>query len=451
MADRILVVDDESIIRESLSFILTKEGFEVTEAVNGKEAFQKIVEQTFDLVISDIEMPEMKGIELLDKIIQVSPQTIVVIITAYGSLETAIQALRKGASDYLLKPIEFDEILVKINRLLEHKKLVVENQVLRRELQRKYDFNKIIGKSTSMKKVYEMIEIISPTNSNVLVTGNSGTGKELVARAIHFNSKKKAKPFIVVNCGAIPENLIESELFGHKKGAFTGAVSDKIGFFKAADGGTLFLDEISEMPLQLQVKLLRSIQEKEITPVGTSTTIPIDVRIISSTNRNLLKEIKENRFREDLYYRINVVEINLPSLKERKEDIPILVDHFINKYRHELGKKISGADNRVMNLLMNHEWKGEVRELENIIERAAIFCQGEFISIKDLPEFLSASQEYIEGDEEKSLENAINDFEKNYILSVLRNNNFDKEKTANDLKIGLSTLYRRIKDLDIQT
>jgi DNA-binding NtrC family response regulator len=268
MTDRILIVDDEQIIRESISYILRKEGFFVAEADNGRVAYEKLLAEPYDLVITDLEMPEMKGIELLEKITQVNPQTSVIIITAYGSLETAIAALRAGASDYILKPLEFDELLVKIRRLLDHKKLTLENQFLRRELHRDFNFSNLVGKSTPMQRVFNMIEKVSGTDSTVLVTGKSGTGKELVAKAIHFNSNRSTQPFITVNCGAIPETLIESELFGHKKGSFTGAVADKMGYFKAADGGTLFLDEISEMPMQLQVKLLRAIEQKEITPVG---------------------------------------------------------------------------------------------------------------------------------------------------------------------------------------
>jgi DNA-binding NtrC family response regulator len=451
MAAKILVVDDEKIIRESISFILKKEGISVVEAANGKEAYEKLLNESFDLIITDLEMPEMKGIELLDKAMQVNPQSLVVIITAYGSLETAIAALRKGASDYILKPIEFEELLVKIHRLLEHRKLALEIQYLRKELHREYDFSNLVGKSPEMQKVFDTIQKVSMTDSTVLISGKSGTGKELVARAIHFNSLRASKPFIAVNAGAIPETLIESELFGHKKGAFTGAVADKAGYFKAADGGTLLLDEISEMPTQLQVKLLRAIEQREITPVGMSTPIPIDVRIIASTNRDLRKEVEEGRFRQDLFYRLNVVEIHLPSLSERKADIPLLIEHFVEKYKKEMRKNIKGVDNNVMRLLMQHEWKGEIRELENIIERAVIFCTSDFISTEHLPDFLHAETMISVPGDKVSLETAINDFEKQYILTILRKNNFDKESTAKELHISLPTLYRRIKDLGITT
>ncbi len=450
MTDRILVVDDEQIIRESISYVLKREGFSVAEAENGKAAYERLLAEPFDLVITDLEMPEMKGIELLEKVVQINPQTTVIIITAYGSLETAIAALRSGASDYILKPVEFDELLVKIRRLLEHKKLALENQYLRRELHRESDFSNLVGKSAPMQRVFDMIQKVSATDSTVLVTGKSGTGKELVAKAIHFNSKRCAKPFITVNCGAIPETLIESELFGHKKGSFTGAVADKVGYFKAADAGTLFLDEISEMPMQLQVKLLRAIEQKEITPVGMSSSIAIDVRFLAATNRDLHKEVNAGRFREDLFYRLNVVDIQLPSLAERKEDIPLLVDHFIDKFRREMRKDIQGADNTAMQLLLQHDWKGEIRELENIIERAVIFCNGQYLSAGDLPEFFRTGSSLELGEGYTSLEAAMNNLERQYILAELRKHNFNKERTAQALKISLPTLYRRIKDLGIQ-
>lgn len=450
MAFKILVVDDEEIIRDSISYILDSEGYEVDKAENGKVAYEKIKEKHFDLVITDIEMPAMKGTELLEKIKTLDPQTAIIIITAFGSLDTAITALRNGASDYILKPVEFDELLIKVKRLFEIKDLLIENKVLREEINRKYDFENIVGKSPAIKKVFDMIQAVAETDSTVLISGNSGTGKELVARAIHYRSKRKNKPFIAVNCGAISENLIESELFGHKKGAFTGAISDKEGFIKAADGGTLFLDEISEMPPQLQVKLLRAIQEKEYTPVGTTQSLPVNVRFVATTNRNLEEEVKAGRFREDLYYRLNVVEIHLPSLREREEDIPLLADHFLNKYRKELNKNIKGIDNDAMRVLLAHEWRGEVRELENVIERAVIFCRGDYISVDDLPPTFVPDRETLTTNFSGSLEDSVRKFERDFIMRVLESNNFNKEKTAEILKVGLSTLYRKLKELDIK-
>lgn len=450
MQKKILVVDDENIIRESLSFILQKEGYHVDEAEHGTMALEMILDQEYDLVISDIEMPKMGGIELLEKISSLKSVVQVIIITAYGSLETAIKALRAGAFDYILKPIEFDELLLKINRLFEMRSLVKENQFLRKEIQRNYDFENLIGKSKAMEKVFSMVQTVSDTDSTVLITGNSGTGKELIARAIHFQSKRANKPFIAVNCGAISENLIESELFGHKKGAFTGAISDKEGFLKAANGGTLFLDEISEMPLQLQVKLLRVLQEREYTTVGTTSSVPIDVRFLASTNRNLTEEIEKGTFREDLYYRLNVVEIRLPSLKARKDDIPLLADHFISKYRHQMGKDVKGVAHDAIRALMNYEWKGEVRELENVIERAVIFAEGDTIKLENLPDTINESKDILIPDNPGSLEDFMKRVEKEYILKALEKVNFDKDKAAKSLNLGLSTLYRKIKELDIE-
>jgi two-component system response regulator PilR (NtrC family) len=450
MGFKILVVDDEEIIRDSLFYILEKEGYEVQKAENGKAAYDKMLENHFDLVITDIEMPVLKGTELLEKIKTLDVQTSVIIITAFGSLDTAITALRNGASDYILKPVEFDELLFKVKKLFEVRDLLLENKILREEIHRKYDFENIIGKSNSIKKVYEMIEAVAETDSTILISGNSGTGKELVARALHYKSHRKNKPFVAVNCGAISENLIESELFGHKKGAFTGAISDKEGYMKAANGGTLFLDEISEMPPQLQVKLLRAIQEKEYTPVGTTASLSVNTRFIATTNRNLEEEVKAGRFREDLFYRINVVEIHLPSLKERSEDIPLLADHFLNKYRLELNKNIKGIDNEVMRALLNHEWKGEVRELENIIERAAIFCKSDFISLQDLPISFRPKADSLELSFSGSLDDSVRKFERDFIMRALENNENNKEKTADAMKVGLSTLYRKLKELDIR-
>jgi len=450
MPEKILVVDDEDIIRESLSYILSKEGYVVDEAENGKVALEMVLENYYDLVITDLEMPVMKGIELLQNISTTAVQTASIVITAYGSLDTAIKALRHGASDYILKPVEFDELLLKVNRLFEIKKLISENRFLKKEVQREYDFSNLVGRSSAMNRVFETIQTVADTEGTVLITGNSGTGKELVARAIHHNSKRRNKPFLAVNCGAISENLIESELFGHKRGAFTGAISDKEGYLKAADGGTLFLDEISEMPLQLQVKLLRVLQEKEITPVGTTFSIPVNVRFLASTNRDLQEEIASGRFREDLFYRLNVIEINIPSLKQRKDDIPFLIDHFINKYRIELNKNVKGMDKSALRALINYDWRGEVRELENIIERAVIFTKGDYITTNELPIYLQTTKEIYIPEKAGSLEDFVKKVEKEFILKTLENNDYDKDKVAKVLDLGLSTLYRKIKEYGIE-
>jgi len=450
MAESILIVDDEEIIRESLSFVLTKEGYRVQEAANGRIAADLLKNDSFDLVLTDLEMPEMKGIELLEHITRYSPETLVVIITAYGSIDTAIAALRKGAVDYILKPVEFDELLLKIRRLVSSRRLTLENKLLRGELNREYDFSNLVGQSSAMTRVFDTIRKVSGTDGTVLIHGKSGTGKELVARAIHFNSRRSAKPFIPVNCGAIVENLFESELFGHKRGSFTGATADKDGFFKAADGGSIFLDEVSEIPLHLQVKLLRAIELKEITPVGTSLPQPVDVRIIASTNKNLAKEVEAGRYREDLFYRLNIVEINLPSLAERQEDIPLLVQHFVSKHAREMNKDVKGVDNEVMKSLLGHSWKGEIRELENIIERAVIFAEGSLITKAELPGFFEQRQDALYPfDARRSMKEAVDEFERQYITHVLRANQFNKEAAAKALKISLSSLYRKIEELNI--
>jgi two-component system response regulator PilR (NtrC family) len=377
-------------------------------------------------------------------------QTNTIVITAYGSMETAIAALRSGASDYILKPVEFDELIIKVKKLFEVRDLHLENRILRKELQREYDYNNIVGKSPAIMQVFDMIKAVADTDSTVLISGNSGTGKELVARALHFNSKRASKPFIALNCGAISENLIESELFGHKKGAFTGAVSDKEGFIKAAEAGTLFLDEISEMPPQLQVKLLRAIQEKEYTPVGTTLSLPVNVRFVASTNRNLLEYVNQGKFRDDLFYRLNVVDIHLPSLKERESDIPLLADFFLDKYRRQMNKNIKGISNDAMRSIMNHEWKGEIRELENVVERSVIFCNEDFINVKHLPVQFQSEVEPSDFFPSGSLDESVKRFEKDIITRALEANEFNKEKTADELQVGLSTLYRKMKELDIQ-
>ncbi|MDI6780438.1 MAG: sigma-54 dependent transcriptional regulator [Bacteroidota bacterium] len=449
MKTRILIVDDENLIRESLAFVLRKENYDVDEAENGAVAFKKVKTTSFDIVITDIEMPELKGVELLQKIREVSPQTFVIMITAYGSLETAIAALRNGAYDYILKPLEFDELLHRVKRLVEHKKLLLENALLREELHREYDFHNIVGNSPAIKKVFELIKKVSNTDGTVLISGKSGTGKEIVARAIHYNSNRATQRFVAVNCGAIVETLFESELFGHKKGSFTGAISDKDGLFKIATGGTIFLDEISEIPLHLQVKLLRSIEEKEILPVGSTNPIKIDVRIIAASNRSLRDLVEEGGFREDLFYRLNIVEIHLPPLEERKEDIGLLVQHFINKHSKQMGKLVIGATNDVLKILMNYKWKGQVRELENIVERALIFTDKEFITINELPEELRQKADILTYTDSGKLKDKVREFEKKYIEEQLALNESDKEKTAAVLGISVSSLYRKIEELGI--
>jgi two-component system response regulator PilR (NtrC family) len=447
MAERILVVDDEQLIRESLVFVLQREGYDVDEAHHGVEALERMAQRPFDVVITDIEMPEMKGMELLEQISLRYPESFTIIITAFASIETAVEALRKGAYDYIIKPIDFDDLLIRLRRLFDHRRLVKENQILRQEVHRHYDFSNIVGKSPRMEEVFKMIQKVAASEGTVLITGKSGTGKELVARAIHYNSPRRQNRFVAINCGAIVESLFESELFGHKRGAFTGATADRDGYFKIADGGTIFLDEVSEIPYHLQVKLLRAIEQKEIIPVGGSQAIPVDVRIIAATNTNLSDWVRQGKFREDLYYRLNVVEIHLPSLAERKDDIPLLVQHFVEKYRLEMGKNVQGVSNEVMNALMNHCWRGEVRELENVIERAMIFCDGPMIEFDDLPESVRLGVPCAEESRPRGLKDAVREFERNYISHYLQLYNHDKERTAQALGISVSSLYRKMQEL----
>jgi DNA-binding NtrC family response regulator len=454
MPERILVVDDEQIIRESLSFVLKKEGYHVEEAANGRDAFAKQEGRPFDVVITDIEMPEMRGMDLLEQITKRTPETFVIMITAFASIETAVAALHKGAYDYVLKPIDFDDIIHRIRKLLDHRALSLENSLLRQEVNRTYDFDQIIGQSQSMKDVFQIIKRVASSDGTVLITGKSGTGKELVARAIHYNSKRKQKRFVAINCGAIVETLFESELFGHKKGSFTGATTDKDGLFKVADGGSVFLDEVSEIPLHLQVKLLRAIEQTEIIPVGYTDPVPIDVRIIAATNRNLRVEVEGGRFREDLFYRLNVVEIDLPSLSERKEDVPLLCQHFLEVYKKHMGRPIQGFTNEAMSALMQFQWKGEVRELENVIERAVIFCDTDLIGVEHLPESfrqVAARGPSFSPSGQQTLRDAVKAFERTYIEQVLAQHERNKEATAQALGVSLSSLYRKMEELEIPT
>jgi two-component system response regulator PilR (NtrC family) len=450
MSERILIADDEEIIRDSLSFVLQKENYEVATAPNGAIALEKHLADPYDIIITDIEMPEMKGPELLDRVLQATPEVFVILITAFASINTAIDALRKGAYDYIMKPIEFDDLKLRVARLVKHRRLALENALLRKEVHQQYNFYNIIGNSPAMHKVFETIKRLSHSSSNVLLYGTTGTGKELIARAIHYNGVRKDKPFVTVNCGAVVETLFESELFGHRKGSFTGATCDKLGLFKVANEGTIFLDEISEIPFYLQVKLLRAIEQREIYPVGDTTPIKIDVRLIASTNKDLTQLVEQGKFREDLFYRLNVVQIKLPSLADRPEDIPLLVQHFVQRYSQEMNKLVRGVDNQVMHALLNHKWKGEVRELENVIERALIFTTGDLITINDLPDSIryGLSSNYLEN--LPSLDTAMKEYEKKYISQALELCNHDKDKVADILNISTSTLYRRMQEHQIQ-
>jgi len=448
VAGRIMVVDDEKTIRETLSEVLADEGYHVFACANGREALEEIHREDYDVVICDIRMPGMDGTEVLERISEISPQSFVIMITAYATLETAIQSLRKGAYDYIIKPLAFDDILTRIDHLIKYKKQILEARLIREIIEKQWDFQNIIGKSKAIAHLFEMIEKISVVRANVLITGESGTGKELVARAIHFNGPYKDGSFVPINCGAIPETLLESELFGHVKGAFTGATADKVGMFMVAHQGTLFLDEIGEVPGPIQVKLLRAIESKEIYPLGSTKPIKVDARIIAATNKDLVREITRGAFREDLYYRLNVLEISIPPLRERKEDIPILVRHFIQKFNKELKKSIKGVDNLAMKALLNSRWKGNVRELENVIERATILGDSEFITLDDLPLMFRPQIEELTG--EYNLKEAMKIYEREHITNVLKKTGNDKKETSRLLGLSLASLYRKIEELGIK-
>ncbi len=448
MTGKILLADDEMTFRKTFAKVLQEEGLAVTEVDNGTDAINAIMHQPYGVAILDIQMPGADGIKVLREIMKVRPETRVIMITAYGTIEIAVEAIKLGACDYVIKPVSFDDILAKIRQHLQYLELQQENQELKRELDGRFDIARIIGQTEVMQQVFEMIRKVANTKSNVLITGHSGTGKELVARAIHSLSSQTGRRFVVVNCGAIPEGLLESELFGHKKGSFTSAIEDKKGLFEIAHDGTLFLDEIGYMPMSCQVKLLRAVEQRQIMPVGSTEPMDIDLRLITATNRDLLQEIKKERFREDLYYRLNVVGIHLPSLRERKDDIPILIEHFIKKYNTEMGKHCVGVSDDAMRLLMGCEWKGNIRELENVIERAVIFAESDIIQTCDIG-LVGVGAATLIGKNE-NLQNSLKAYEKEQIYRVLNKYDWNKSEAAKALGVGLSSLYRKIEELEIE-
>ncbi len=449
---RIMVVDDERSMREFLEILLRKEGYGVSSFASGEEALESFIKESYDLAIVDLKMPGMSGIELLKKIKKLNPETIVIVITAYASVESAIEAMKAGAYDYFIKPFNVDEIKLHIRRALERKRLEEENK----DLKLKYGFNGLVGTSHKMRELYRLIMNVAPAKTNILITGESGTGKELVAKAIHKESPRKAAPFVAVNCGAIPENLIESELFGYEKGAFTGAGSSKEGLVELADGGTLFLDEITELPLNLQVKLLRFIQDRYIRRIGGREEKQVDIRLIAATNRDIEKEVREGRFREDLYYRINVIRIDMPPLRERKEDIPHIAMHFVEKYNRELGKNIKGISEEAMACLVEYDYPGNVRELENAIERAVALEMDNLISPSSLPPAIRSSTGAHRRLEHPSppqveippegvdLEKLVAEYEKGIIMEALRKTGGVKKEAAKLLGISFRSMRYKL-------
>ncbi len=464
---KVLIVDDDLIIRQMLETFLQNQGMEVISATDGKAALTILEKEKFDIILTDLMMPNMSGIELMQEASSKGINPPFIIMTAFGTIQTAVEAMRIGAFDYITKPFNLNELIIIINRALSISKLQIENFFLKKQLKKKYRFEGLIGDSPKMQAVCEMIEKIADTGSTVLITGESGTGKELVARTIHFNSSIYKNAFVPLNCSAIPKDLLESELFGHEKGAFTGAIHTRIGRFELAHGGTLFLDEIGELDPSLQVKLLRILQQKEFERVGGLKTIKVDVRIIAATNKDLEKAVREGKFREDLFYRLNVIPIHLPPLRERVQDIPLLLDHFISYFCDKRNRKPFKFTSEAMQCLLRYEWKGNVRELENLIERLSILVNSDMVSVNDLPEkfhlqlemsdhsyFNSITQDINENfripHEGCDMNKIISNMERTLIINALSQTGGVKSKAANLLGLNRTTLIEKMKKMGIE-
>jgi len=443
--ENILVVDDEPLIRELLEEILKKEGYSVNTVKNGLSALKKIKEHHFDLIITDVRMPDMDGIMLLKKIRESSFSIPVIVITAYGSIENAVEVMKKGADDYITKPITPAQLKLTVQKISKQRNLLQENRYLRREIEQKYGYKELIGKSQAMREVYRMIDRAALSKSTVLISGETGTGKELVARAIHHRSSRRDKPFISVNCAALPKDLLESELFGHEKGSFTGAISKREGRFELADKGTLLLDEISATRPAFQAKLLRVLQEEEFERVGGNKTIKVDVRIIATTNKNLKKMVEKGEFREDLYYRLDVIPIHLPPLRKRKEDIPLLVQFFLKKYNHKNGGEVKEISKECFKIMEECLWPGNVRELENVIERAVVMNKEKTILPQNFALDISCSNERINLPENIT----IKEMEKKLIKETLQKMKGNRTKTAKVLGVSVRTIRNKIKEYQL--
>jgi DNA-binding NtrC family response regulator len=444
----ILVAEDEDLMRAIISRLLEESGYRVAVVASAEDALEAFAAEDVAVTLTDIRMSGMDGLALLDRIKDIDAEALVIVMTAYSSVDSAVAALRKGAYDYVTKPFVNEDLLQSVKNALRQRELFRENRALRRELDSRYSFSEIIGTSESLQRVFRLVEKVAATNTNILVYGESGTGKELIARAIHHNSPRAGRPFVAINCGALPETLLESELFGHMKGAFTGAITSRPGLFRSAEGGTIFLDEIGEISQALQVRLLRAVQEHEVTPVGSSAPVPFDARVIAATNRDLEREVNEGRFREDLFYRLNIIEIHLPPLRERREDIPLLVRHFVKRTAREQGQDEKAFDAAAMTALINYNWPGNVRELQNAVERA-FTLSGERVDLDSLPPRVrdAAGQTPTVRDPD-GLRPTLAEVERRYILDTLASVNEDKARAANILGIDLSTLYRKLKRYD---
>ncbi|NNE66845.1 MAG: sigma-54-dependent Fis family transcriptional regulator [Pyrinomonadaceae bacterium] len=443
--NNVLVVEDEELMRRILRELLEKEGYEVLSADSAESALEVFAENRVDATLTDIKMSGMDGLQLLDSIKAIDENAIVIIMTAYSSVDSAVAALRKGAYDYVTKPFVNEDLIQTVRNALRTKQLFNENRALKRELGKRFSFSEIIGKSDALQSVFRIVEKVAATDASVLIQGESGTGKELVARSIHHHSPRSDSPFLAVNCGALPAELLESELFGHLKGSFTGAQSDRKGLFRSAGNGSLLLDEVGEMPLPLQVKLLRALQEQEIRPVGSSRSFPFDARVIAATNKDLEKEVQEDNFREDLYYRLNVIEVNIPPLRQRREDIPLLIRHFLAKAAGAQDGREKPISDRAMAALANYSWPGNVRELQNAVERAFILSDEE-IDLDHLTNRIkSDSGPGYRSNDPETYRPTLEETERRYIQEVLAAVNNDKAGAARILGIDLSTLYRKLK------
>ena len=442
---QILVVDDEPSMVAVITEILKRKDYSIHQVSNGKKALELIKTEPIDLILCDMKMPLLDGVKVLKRAKQIKPRIPFIILTAYASITDAVECMRNGAYDYITKPVNMEELRLMVRRALQHRKLVEENVFLKKQLHDKYSFENIIGKSIPMQRVYEVMEKVAQTDSTILIYGESGTGKELVAQAIHYHSPRRERPFVTINCGGLPESLLESELFGHIRGAFTSAINDKKGLFQVADGGTIFLDEISATSLSIQVKLLRVLQEREIKQVGDTKDISVDVRVIAATNKKLEEEVRESKFREDLYYRLSVIPVDLPPLRDRKDDLPLLVQHFLNKYCQIQKKEQKTLAPGIMDILMGYNWPGNVRELENVIEHAVALGDSMQIFPKDLPPSILENSDSRKGTNSVLLKEAMREKEKDYILKVIKQSGGDKKQAACLLGIDLATLYRKLQ------
>ncbi|HVF88140.1 MAG TPA: sigma-54 dependent transcriptional regulator [Pyrinomonadaceae bacterium] len=444
----ILVAEDEDLMRAIISRLLEAEGYRVAGVASAEEALEKFAAEDVAVTLTDIRMTGMDGLALLDCIKDVDDEALVIVMTAYSSVDSAIAALRKGAYDYITKPFVNEDLLQSVKNAIRQRELFRENRQLRRELDHRYSFSEIIGTSEVLHSVFRLVEKVATTNTNILIQGESGTGKELIARAIHHNSARAVRPLVAINCGALPETLLEAELFGHTKGAFTGAIASRPGLLRSAEGGTVFLDEVGEVSLAMQVRLLRAVQEHQVTPVGSSAPVHFDARIICATNRDLEKEVAEGRFREDLFYRLNVIEIHLPPLRERREDIPLLARHFITRTAREQGGGEKSIEPVAMSALINSAWPGNIRELQNAVERAYTLS-GDTIDLDSLPPRVrDAASHTLTMRDPDGLRPTLEEVERRHIFETLASVNQDKTRAANILGIDLSTLYRKLKRYD---